>query len=403
MERLATESPKRPRESFKLVVVDDEEDISLVLEQTLLSSGYNVKAFNDSPDALTYLLSMGHEIDLVISDINMPDLDGLKMMQKVREVFPQLAFVITTGIKDVSTGVEAMKLGAHDYVTKPFQSDLILLTVERALEHSALMKENLHYHQNLERLVQDRTRALEEANSKLDEAYRQLLQADKLNSLGMMAGTLAHDISSPMQVISSIGKSWLERQKDVIDPEDRTMFERSVNKIVSLIRTVQNYVRTGDQVAEISVRKLIEDTLLLSSKFLAKNNVRVTEDYSEESDTVYAKPNEIEQVLTNLIHNAVHAMERSLEEKRLWITTSRREGKGNTFIEVSVRDNGHGIGKDNLDRVFDSFFTTKPTGKGTGLGLSICRRIITEHEGKIRVESASGEGAVFVITLPAIG
>lgn len=402
MGKTASEIPKRPRESFKLVVVDDEEDISLVLEQTLLSAGYQVEVFNDALDAVAFLLSKGGETDLVVTDINMPDLDGLGLMQKVREVFPQLAFVIMTGVTDVSTGVQAMKLGAYDYVNKPLQTDLILKTVEKALEHSALLKENLYYQQNLEKLVQERTSELEESNSKLDEAYRQLLQADKLNSLGMMAGTLAHDISSPMQVISSIGKSWLERYKTGMDPEDRTMFERSVNKIVSLIRTVQNFVRSGDQACEIPVRKLVEDTLLLSSKFLAKNNVRVTTEFAEGGDTVYVKPNEIEQVFTNLIHNAVHAMERNLEEKRLWIKTVLEEAGKKPVIEISIRDNGHGVNEDNLERVFDSFFTTKPTGKGTGLGLSICRRIVTEHDGTIRVESSGEEGATFFIRLPAL-
>lgn len=402
MGKTASEIPRRPRESFKLVVVDDEEDISLVLEQTLLSAGYQVEVFNDALDAVAFLLSKGGETDLVVTDINMPDLDGLGLMQKVREVFPQLAFVITTGVTDVSTGVQAMKLGAYDYVNKPLQTDLILKTVEKALEHSALLKENLYYQQNLEKLVQERTSELEESNSKLDEAYRQLLQADKLNSLGMMAGTLAHDISSPMQVISSIGKSWLERYKTGMDPEDRTMFERSVNKIVSLIRTVQNFVRSGDQACEIPVRKLVEDTLLLSSKFLAKNNVRVTTEFAEGGDTVYVKPNEIEQVFTNLIHNAVHAMERNLEEKRLWIKTVLEEAGKKPVIEISIRDNGHGVNEDNLERVFDSFFTTKPTGKGTGLGLSICRRIVTEHDGTIRVESSGEEGATFFIRLPAL-
>jgi signal transduction histidine kinase len=248
--------------------------------------------------------------------------------------------------------------------------------------------------------IRRETRELAAANRKLSESYEQLLQADKMATLGLMAGTLAHDIANPLTLIS--GHADLLMVAENLDGQAQESCEKikgATHKITHLIDGIRNFSRkSAGQWLPVDVHKPIEEALLLVSKALSTGNIRVVKDYAEGPALISGDPNRLEQVFMNLLQNAAQAMEKG---GLLTIRTRAVNGQPPGGIEVAITDTGCGIPGEHLDRIFDSFFSTKGE-KGTGLGLAICKRIVEEHRGEIKVRSQVGAGTTMCVRLPTI-
>ncbi len=154
----------------RILVVDDEEPIREIVSMMLTSAGYACKQASSGIEALA-VLSFGEEFELMLSDLMMADLDGLGLLERAKEKYPDMPVVMVTAVHDISVALEAIRKGAYDYVLKPFEREILLATVSRALENRRLKMENLNYQMNLESLVEARTDQLQAALANLKRSY----------------------------------------------------------------------------------------------------------------------------------------------------------------------------------------------------------------------------------------
>ena len=160
----------------RILVVDDEEPIREIVSSMLATAGYRCRAVRSGLEALAALNS-GEEFELVLSDLMMAELDGIGLLERTKEKYPDLPVVMVTAVHDISVALAALRNGAYDYLLKPFEREQLLATVRRALENRRLKLENRTYQTNLESLVQARTRQLERAMSDLERSYDITLEA----------------------------------------------------------------------------------------------------------------------------------------------------------------------------------------------------------------------------------
>jgi signal transduction histidine kinase len=287
---------------------------------------------------------------------------------------------------------------------------------------------------NLEKMVRDRTIELENSHEALKRAYydlqsaqEQLIQTEKMASLGQLVAGIAHEIKNPLNFIyGNTGfltdyihktQSLLERFENFpsISEKDRSEMERlkeevhyafikqdlktlvdnftegarRINTIVSDLRTFSRM--DADAISDIDLHGSLEMSLnLLRNQY--KNRIGIHKEYGD-IPKIRGYSGKLNQVFMNLLSNAFHAVQ---GDGDVWIRTRSKDG----MVEIEIADSGVGIPKENLSRIFEPFFTTKPVGQGTGLGLSISYGIIEQHQGKILVTSSPPKGSVFTVQLP---
>jgi two-component system, NtrC family, sensor kinase len=228
-----------------------------------------------------------------------------------------------------------------------------------------------------------------------DELERQLMQADKLSSIGLLAAGVAHEVNTPLAVISTYAQmlakqiSGDEQKSKLLDKIAKQTFRAS-----EIVNSLLNFSRTSTTAhAELDMNRVVQDTLGLIEHQLEKASIEVQLKLDGSALTVKGNSGKLQQVFLNLFLNARDAMESG---GILAITTRTEDG----FVRVEVADNGQGISPENLARIYDPFFTTKAARKGTGLGLAVTYGIVREHGGNIKVESRQGGGSRFEVELP---
>jgi two-component system NtrC family sensor kinase len=231
------------------------------------------------------------------------------------------------------------------------------------------------------------------------ELESQLSQADKLSSIGLLAAGVAHEVNTPLAVISSYAQMLSKQLQQ--DPQKGGLLEkitRQTFRASEIVNNLLNFSRTsGTEFTDVNVNKIIADTLALLEHQFKITKIRVEDELAEHLPLISGNAGRLQQVFLNLFLNARDAMPNG---GTLRIATSNGEG-----VSVVVSDTGTGIAQEHIHRIYDPFFTTKVApregqGKGTGLGLSVTYGIIQEHAGKIRVESHPGQGTTFYLDFP---
>jgi two-component system NtrC family sensor kinase len=224
---------------------------------------------------------------------------------------------------------------------------------------------------------------------------QQLLQSEKLSSIGLLAAGVAHEVNTPLAGISSYAQMLLQQPEQ--DDSRRRLLEKIHQQTVratGIVNNLLNFSRTGDtQFRELDLNKVLEDTLQLLEPQLRQGTLEVVRHFGKELLPAWGNPSKLQQVFMNLILNARDAMPVG---GKLTINTRLVD----TSLMVDFRDTGVGIAPENIARIYDPFFTTKDVGQGTGLGLALSYGIVQEHGGRIFVESRPGEGTHFTIKLP---
>jgi len=266
-------------------------------------------------------------------------------------------------------------------------------------DRKAIEDELRHHRFHLEKLVQERTAALEEVNTRLRSSQAQLIQAEKMSALGLLTAGVAHELNNPLMGILNFSQYCLKHT----DEEDRRYdilrdMERETKRCVQIVRNLLTFSRFNNGVEEPFIRErlgvVLERVLNLLSYRIEKNKATIKWD-RDELPEVEVKINGIQQVFLNLLGNAIDAIA-DTDCREISIDCSRKNG----FIRIRINDTGCGITEQNLGKLFDPFFTTKPPGKGTGLGLSVCQGIVADHGGDIRFISSFGKGTTVIIKLP---
>ncbi len=261
------------------------------------------------------------------------------------------------------------------------------------------------YNRTLELKITERTRELEEAQT-------QLVQSEKMSAIGQLAAGVAHELNNPMGGILGYAQFALEKMSMAI-PENLTEkdiksqvkyltdIEQQARRCRGIIRNLLKFSRSSDKKEweEFDFNVMLLDTISLIQHQFDLSNIELEKDFSDDLLLYYGNTSQLQQVFTNLLLNAQHAV---LDGGRITLTTQLLPSLGefSGCVEVVVEDSGNGIEAENLNRVFEPFFTTKESGKGTGLGLSVSFGIVKEHGGDITVSSEVGVGTRFTVILP---
>jgi len=252
--------------------------------------------------------------------------------------------------------------------------------------------------QTLDQRVKDRTKELQ-------AAQLQMVQSDKLASIGQLAASISHELSNPLSSVLGFSQYILEEMRkkraEEITHEDFDIYikrlsqiERAAQRCKSIIENLLTFARTsGTEIKPLDINHVIEDTLVFTKYQLEMKKIHLEKNFSPTLSMINGNQHQLQQVFTNLIINAEQAMENG---GKLTISTMPTN---NGYVEVHFSDTGAGIAPENLKKIFEPFFTTKPVGEGTGLGLSVSYKIIQDMGGDIAVESKVGRGTVFKVRL----
>ncbi|WP_071191849.1 ATP-binding protein [Trichormus sp. NMC-1] len=282
----------------------------------------------------------------------------------------------------------------------------------------------------LEQRVEERTQQLQQTLQELKDTQGQLIQTEKMSSLGEMVAGIAHEINNPVNFISGniqCAETYLQDLVDLLNlyqqeyPHENWIIEEKIadidleflsedlpklffsikvgaQRIREIVLSLRNFSRLDEaEMKDVNIHEGIDNTLLILNHRLNKE-IQVIKNYGD-LPLIDCYPAQLNQVFMNIISNGIDALLecKNKDEKQIFIDTLKLD---KNYIKVVIRDNGPGILPEIINKLFDPFFTTKPVGKGTGLGLSICYQIIEKHQGKIEVISAVAQGTEFVITLP---
>lgn len=404
----------------RILIVDDDEPVRSVFA-SCLSTRYSCVTAGDAQEALVRLASQ--PFALVIADIQMPGLSGIELLRRIMEHFPDTAVIMASGIDRTQRVLDAVRLGAFDYLIKPCDMDVLELSVERALERRSLLRSARRYKQDLEK----QNTELARRKAELERLQAQIVHSEKMASLGQLAAGVAHELNNPanfiygnMEILRSCTAS-LERLlslydqaqlppplaehadtlKKEIDYQNTLTDLRSViddcysgaERIRNIVQNLRLFSRLDEaELKKVNLNEGIESTIRLLSQYYGSGRLTLERDYGE-LPLVDCYAGQLNQVWMNLLVNAAQA---TRGEGKVRVAT-RLE---NRMAVVSISDTGSGIAPEHLKKIFDPFFTTKRVGEGTGLGLSITYGIVKRHGGSIKVQSRPGSGATFTVAVP---
>ncbi len=238
--------------------------------------------------------------------------------------------------------------------------------------------------------------------AKLKTTQARLVEATKMRALGELVAGVAHEINNPLMASKTILHVILKNlAQDFPERERLELIQRCNDRIERIVDHLREFSRqTKPEFRMININKSIENALIMTGQQLLNHNIKITKNLSSDLPEIMADNNQLEQVFLNLIANARDALDEKHDEKELIISSYAKNDDNKPSIVVSFRDNGIGIPKENLDKIIEPFFSTKPVGKGTGLGLSLCFGIIESHAGRIDIQSELGKGTNVKIYLP---
>ncbi len=239
-------------------------------------------------------------------------------------------------------------------------------------------------------------------SSHINELKSQLIQNQKLASIGQLAAGILHELNNPLTSIIAyseyLHKKYQKGGGDPADIERLSRIEEAAKRILGLTRNLTDYARPSrEERASISIRDIIERALVFCEHVFDQFGVTVNTSF-EDVPAIRGAADQLMQVFVNLFTNAAHAM----RDNGGHLSVSVAAPMPSKEITITIADDGHGVEPGHLDLIFKPFFTTKHDGTGTGLGLSIVQEIVSRHEGRIRVSSCANQGTVFTIDLPAV-
>ena len=368
---------------INILLVDDETEYLNILTKRLLKRGIQPLQASDGETCLAMLAK--HPVDVVVMDVMMPGMSGIDALFRIKKHHHETEVILLTGNANTQDGVKGIKSGAFDYLNKPVEFDHLLGKIVQAYE----------------KIISDRQqKAAEEYKARIEQ---QMIATERLAALGTLAAGVAHEINNPLAIINeSAGYLRAVMQKrELAEIPYRTSFDKALEKIensVKRARTITHQLlsdigKNERVLAEIDMEALVKETVQLFGRDAERKGIRVNLEADRDMRTLWADPNQIRQVLINLLNNAIHATDK---EGKITVRIQSKD----TGATIDIIDSGAGIPKENLDRIFEPFFSTKSPGEGTGLGLFVTRDIVEKFGGKLMVESELGKGSRFRVHIP---
>ncbi|MDY6825318.1 MAG: response regulator [Thermodesulfobacteriota bacterium] len=366
-----------------VLLVDDEVDFLGTLAKRLDRRGFTVFRASSGPAGLDLLQQQ--PIDVVVMDVKMPEMDGIETLRHVKQDHCDVEVILLTGNASTADGVEGIKQGAFDYITKPVDIDHLAGKIRQAGDKR--------------RRAEERQREQEQRK----QLEQQMMATERLASLGTLSTGVAHEINNPLAMMQeAAGYMRLILEKDEKTVASRRVdlgralekIEKGVDRIRRITHLLLGFVRkSGQAYSETDIQALMEETLELMVNEMRDKDIRIQRQMTEDAGIIVSDPYALRQVLINLVTNAAHAIK---NEGAITLGLARQQH----HVEITVSDTGEGIPKEIVNRIFEPFFSTKPPDKGTGLGLFVTRGIVNRLGGEISVNSAVGHGTTFTVRLP---
>jgi len=414
-------SPETRPEPGQVLVVDDSSVNRYMLAQHVASLGHQATTAGDGREALGLLEST--PFDLVLLDLMMPEMDGHEVLERMKgdPRLREIPVIMISGFDEIQAVVRCIEQGAEDYLPKPWDRVLLQARMGACLEKKRLRDRERR-----------KTEELERALAQLRTTQDQLVMHEKLASLGTLTAGIAHEIKNPLNFVTNFAQVAVDLVSDLreqLETDKERPDRAKPEEIAELLDSLQECAekidehgkradgivrgmlmhsrgRTGER-QECDLNALVAQSVNLAYHSLRgldpTFNVTLETAYDPALGPVTVIPQDLSRVFLNIIHNACFAaFEARTSRPPNFAPTVRVQTRDlGHRVEVRIRDNGQGIPESIRAKIFNPFFTTKPTGVGTGLGLSISYDIVVQgHQGEIRVESAEGEFAEFIVILP---
>ena len=369
--------------NIHLLLVDDEDNFRQTLYKRLGKRGFAVEQAANGEECLSILEK--NPVNVVVLDVRMPGKSGMDVLRVIKDRYPKTEIILLTGHATTADGIEGIKSGAFDYLTKPVEFEHLVTKILQACE-------------KIQRLEIERQEA--EYRKKMEQ---QMIATERLASLGTLAAGVAHEINNPLAIIKeSVG--WMRQllKKDELkDMPRRNDLEKALDKIEKSIERARRithqllgFVKKSDSAfMEVNLNELVEEAIQLIAHEAENRSIDIIKQLDPLLETLWTDAYQLRQVIINLLTNAIHAI-----GFKGTITLALKIAGGHATFTVS--DTGPGIPRENLEKIFEPFFSTKSPGEGTGLGLFVTRGIVEKLGGTVKVESKIGQGANFCIRLP---
>ena len=419
--------------------MDDERYTLEMLSEWLESKSYKVSSALNGIEALKLLEK--EEIDIVLTDIVMPQMDGIELLREIKTNYPNVEVIILTGYATIESHVDCTKMGVFIYKAKPLGLNELLQNIERCVQHISFKKENPLKAENLElkkkvdilfayltkpyslyKVLQNIERCVKHINLKkenplkvenielkkkvdilteiidnrLKRASQQRIkdhpESMTLSEFGELVAGITHSLTTEIGIINSTSEGLLAKKAEGYpDIKRYKRLLRSAKYSNVLLNNLRDLLLEGKQdLTSLDINEVLNDVFTLF-EFRIPSNVKLKTEISSKLPKLIIDKGQIEQVLVNTINNALEAMPEGGE-----LSIKAKKKKTNLYIEIN--DTGVGIPKKNLKKVFQLYFSTKK--RGAGLGLYLTKRIVERYNGSISLKSQEGKGTIILINLP---
>lgn len=373
----------------KVLLVDDEPDMRRFLNSQL-KDRYDISEARNGAEALE--LAKATDFSLILLDFMMPEMDGIEVMKHLRNSpgTRSTPIIILTARADEDFKLKTLAAGATDFLTKPFSTTEL-----------AVRSHNIVAAYQLQRQLLEKTEQLEAALEQIKQTESQLVHQAKMASLGQLSAGLMHEINNPMNFANTafhilkkrLAASPLGEQETLTKP--LVDIQDGIKRVIDIVSSLRSFTHPDNSSFECIN---ILDIVTVGTRFVQISSQVISLKIDVPKDIqIWGNKNQLIHLIINFIQNSIDSlMEKGAETKELLIS-SQILGDN---VQIVFYDNGKGIEEENIERIFDAFFTTKKVGAGVGLGLNICHRIIEQHKGEIKVESQKNEFCRFTLTFP---
>jgi signal transduction histidine kinase len=366
----------------KLLLVDDEKDIREVLALPLSDLGYQIFEAENGKAALRIFKE--NQPPIVLTDIKMPGMDGIELLQKIKHENPETEVIMITGHGDMELAIRSLKCDATDFITKPINVDALEIAVRRAADRIIIREKLREYTESLERLVREKSE-----------------MKSHLSSLGLMIGSISHGIKGLLtgldggMYLLNLGfdkdnKSQIKEGWDIV--------QRRVAEIRKMVMDILFYAKERELKFErFDLLDFVEEIARELEPKMKSQKIEFATDFDADLGECEVDRAYVHSALNNIIENAMDACSKDDAAKTHKIVFGVKKRENEFNFEIS--DNGIGMDSEAQEKLFTPFFSTKGS-KGTGLGLFIAGAIIEQHGGEIVVKSKLNQGTSFKIRIP---
>lgn len=375
-----------PFKDLPVLFVDDEE-MALITFKGLFKRDFTIYTASNGETALR-IIEEHPELALIVSDQRMPGMSGVDLLKQVSQRRPEMVRMLMTAYSEMDLVIDAINHGnIYRYITKPYNEEELEQTLIQGLERFYLMKER-------DRLYAEKI-----------ETLKKVARTNRLTAIGILAAGMAHEINNPLVAIKTFFQMIPQKYEE--ETKDEDFWERfykvavdETQRIQLLISHLLRYSKVPEEeglhLTEVNLNALLQETLTFLDNEAKKKGLIIRQELDKALPLCCVDQEKMRQVFLNILLNAIHATSKGYI---LVATSFDSDTKQTPFFHVAIQDTGVGISEENLNKLFNPFFTTKQN-EGTGLGLMMCYHIIDEHRGSIDVKSELDIGTTMTLHVP---